>query len=1416
MIPGLHNERIPNVKKAWLFLCAATLVFGVGTPLANAQTFKDQIDIDFTFKSLDQVISDLLPAWTAENVWDDVLYQTGPGFSGADNDANGIYDDDHFDLLAAVYDGEPQVVANLDPATVTLIRNTFNANLAKTQTIEVTLNNVHAEAFGGLVKLDKNITTGSTLDVFGQSVDIPSLWQGDDALLDQVPVIKSALLNLVGCYMTTGDDTSIAHLQSLLAVIINTVIEDLVPQLLGDVGGDIYIDTFTIDPSSGDMYVKVCGIDVVDCVEVWVYGNEIDATIARFSGAFNCADFAAAGGGCLPQLLGANGNLNGDGNTNLASYNASATRQEFMENEGINYPPLQIVDQPDSVTTESGVAVSFSIGYVEGLPGGPVNYKWDLTDMEDFESEGVVSTNAVYSIAYPLPTGDDPLAYTATICDPLWTRRSAPAVLTVNYIPLQALSQPSGGDVFVSDPFSTSFTVKGGVSIPTFQWYKDTVLLDGYTSNTLNFASLELSDSGTYYCVASGQNSGPVSASVQSNSIVINVVDRIRFQQHPQNGEIYIEQPYTFSVEVIGNVVGTLNYQWQKYAGDKGDWQDIPEATGPEYAIESATLADNGNYRCVIYDDVFTIPSNVASLLVVEHMAFTAIPADSTGWLDGTFTFTVEVSGGLGTLHFVWKKDDNPIGGDAPTLTLYPVQESDAGSYMVEVSDRYEMIASDPPAILIVAPPFNFLQQPTGADLYSGASHTFTIAVEGGTPPFIYTWKKDGVALGVPSDPQLSVGPLVPSDSGVYTCSVMDQNGSNSSDPAVLNVADHMSIAGQPQSGTVYIGDPFTFIVNLDGGLAPIEYSWFKRQGEIDINLNAHEASYTIPSASEITAGTYFCNITDKFESIQSNTATMTAVNPLSFAQHPQDAYRFTGGSVSFAVTTSGGLGTIQYQWLHDGNPVGTNSTVLTIDDLTCNDIGEYLCQATDSVKTSTSETANLVIFIAPDSDGMLVSISMSGQEVVPPTASVATGFGFGSLRPSSLTDEYTFTMSVTHMVSSPTGASINRGIFGENGPQVFNLGNGVSAIGFSRTLSNGQAAELAAGFYYIQVTSAAYPAGEIRGQLNTPDPGICEVSEGEGAEGEGEGEGEGAEGEGAEGEGEGAEGEGESAEGEGEGEGEGAEGEGEGEGEGEEDLTPPEITLVGLATMNQECSVAFTDPGATAEDNIDGDISGNILVTGVVDTSTPGEYTLTYTVSDAAGNAADPVVRTVIVEDTTVPVVTLVGDAEITMQCNDSYVELGATAVDSCDTNLPDVNIDASGVITAMAGVYEVIYSVTDASGNQSAPVTRTVIVAGSCIPEFQNADQNQDNKIELSELLRVIQFYNSYGLHCQEGTEDGYAPGPGSDYSCAPHTSDYNPQNWQIDLTELLRIIQFYNVDGYHVCREEGTEDGYCLGLP
>lgn len=81
------------------------------------------------------------------------------------------------------------------------------------------------------------------------------------------------------------------------------------------------------------------------------------------------------------------------------------------------------------------------------------------------------------------------------------------------------------------------------------------------------------------------------------------------------------------------------------------------------------------------------------------------------------------------------------------------------------------------------------------------------------------------------------------------------------------------------------------------------------------------------------------------------------------------------------------------------------------------------------------------------------------------------------------------------------------------------------------------------------------------------------------------------------------------------------------------EDTVAPVITLEGDAVVNVTLGGTYTEPGYTANDNVDGDITDDVVVGGdAVDTNTEGTYTVTYNVSDAAGNAATEVTRDVVV----------------------------------------------------------------------------------------------------------------------------------------------------------------------------------------
>jgi hypothetical protein len=81
-------------------------------------------------------------------------------------------------------------------------------------------------------------------------------------------------------------------------------------------------------------------------------------------------------------------------------------------------------------------------------------------------------------------------------------------------------------------------------------------------------------------------------------------------------------------------------------------------------------------------------------------------------------------------------------------------------------------------------------------------------------------------------------------------------------------------------------------------------------------------------------------------------------------------------------------------------------------------------------------------------------------------------------------------------------------------------------------------------------------------------------------------------------------------------------------------DEIPPILALKDADTLYHVLNSTFKDPGATATDETDGNISSSIYVDNQVNENKVGEYTVTYRVVDQAGNEAKPLTRWVFVKN--------------------------------------------------------------------------------------------------------------------------------------------------------------------------------------
>ncbi|MDX6047569.1 immunoglobulin-like domain-containing protein, partial [Bacillus paranthracis] len=125
---------------------------------------------------------------------------------------------------------------------------------------------------------------------------------------------------------------------------------------------------------------------------------------------------------------------------------------------------------------------------------------------------------------------------------------------------------------------------------------------------------------------------------------------------------------------------------------------------------------------------------------------------------------------------------------------------------------------------------------------------------------------------------------------------------------------------------------------------------------------------------------------------------------------------------------------------------------------------------------------------------------------------------------------------------------------------------------------------------------------------------------------------------------------------------------------------------------------------GVSATDKEDGDITDKVTVDGSVDTSKPGTYELTYTVSDSKGHKVTAK-QTVTVKQTVVPkdeVPVLTAPTKTTINVGDKFDPMtGVKAIDNEDGDITDkVTVDGS-VDTSKPGTYELTYTVSDSNGH-------------------------------------------------------------------------------------------------------------------
>ena len=166
-------------------------------------------------------------------------------------------------------------------------------------------------------------------------------------------------------------------------------------------------------------------------------------------------------------------------------------------------------------------------------------------------------------------------------------------------------------------------------------------------------------------------------------------------------------------------------------------------------------------------------------------------------------------------------------------------------------------------------------------------------------------------------------------------------------------------------------------------------------------------------------------------------------------------------------------------------------------------------------------------------------------------------------------------------------------------------------------------------------------------------------------------------------------------------------------------DTTKPDIALLGDNPQTVEFGSIYNDPGATATDAVDDndELTTQIAAASTVDTDTVGDYTVTYTVSDKATNAATPVIRMVTVEDTAAPDIS--PPADITFEATDTLTPLGRTHYGTATSTDREAMITDDAPLAFSVGVHTITWTATD-TNTLFSTAAQTITITDTTKPDI------------------------------------------------------------------------------------------------
>jgi hypothetical protein len=669
----------------------------------------------------------------------------------------------------------------------------------------------------------------------------------------------------------------------------------------------------------------------------------------------------AVSGATLSSLVLSSVQTTNAGNYAAIVSNAAGAITSSVASLTVLLPPTITFD-PVSSTNLAGSTVSFSAA---ATGTAPLAYSWlkagfAVTNggrISGANSNGLTITNLQPS---------DAAGYAFVASNAVGVATSAVATLTVLFAPT-IVAQPQNLTSVENSNALFSVTVSGSAPL-SYQWSFNGNPIPGGTGSSLSFPAPS-SSAGSYSVTATN----PVGTATSSNAI-LTVISPPVITTDPGSATNVTGSTVSF----MSGATGTppLTYRWLKGGVTLTNGGRFSGADSNILTITNLQSSDAAGYALSVSNAAAIATSVVATLTVLVPPAILTQPQNLTVLADSNALFTIAASG-TAPLNYQWLLNGSPISGATTSSLNFAAQASDAGNYMVFVTNSAAAVTSSVATLTVLVRP-KFYAQPASATNALGGTAQIS-AMVAGTLPLTFQWYFDGVALtnstrisGASSN-SLSVSQLQTNDAGNYWLVATNVGGSGTSSVAQLSVALPPAILTQPANWNVLTGANISLSVSASG-TPPLSFQW--QHDGTDLKDGNGVAGATTPNVSlanmQISdTGNYTATVSNIAGVVSSVAATVLVAptsTPPSVTTQPASQILLAGSDASFSVGASG-TWPLAYQWrkfgvnLADSGTVsGVTNTQLTLASVALADGGNYDVVISNSGGSITSSIASLTV----------------------------------------------------------------------------------------------------------------------------------------------------------------------------------------------------------------------------------------------------------------------------------------------------------------------------------------------------------------------------------------------------------------------------------------------------------------------